>query len=211
MVRAPRMAKTLLPASFRAWTWGQTTALPMPPPTQTTVLPVGIAVALPRGAGQVVQLVADAELCPASRSSCRTSWKTRVMVPLSGFAVGDGQGDPFALIVDAQDDELAGLAALGDVFGLDLEEFRQRSELLGVDNLVPHDRLLVWSPDPDQTLHTSPVATAAQPDTKANGHSPHICKVRIPILQSKSGIAPRGAAGGPTRRKVTPHNRQRLR
>ena len=40
---------TLLPASFRACTWGQTTALPMPPPTQTTVLPVGISVGLPRG------------------------------------------------------------------------------------------------------------------------------------------------------------------
>jgi len=43
---------------------------------------------------------------------------------LGWIPVGDGQGNTFAFIVDPQDDELAGLTALGDVVGLNLEQLR---------------------------------------------------------------------------------------
>ena len=88
----------LLPAALRACTWGQTTALPMPPPTQTTVLPVGISVALPRGPAR--SWISS----PTSRSASisvvlPTTWKTRVMVPLAGLrlAMVKGMRSPSSL------------------------------------------------------------------------------------------------------------------
>ncbi len=82
---------TLLPASLSAWTWGQTTALPMPPPTQTTVLPTGISVALPSGPARS-WISSPTSSAPSISVDLPTSWKTRVMVPFSGLRLAMVRG-----------------------------------------------------------------------------------------------------------------------
>ena len=55
-------------------------------------------------------------------------WTTMVMSPRSAFGVGDRDRDPLAVLVDAEDHELAGVALAGDAGGLDPEQSDVRGE-----------------------------------------------------------------------------------
>ena len=62
--------------------------------------------------------------------------------PAFGIAVGNGQRDAFAVLAHAEDHELAGLTALGDMCDLDLEEHGLGGQFAGRDDLVTHGLLL---------------------------------------------------------------------
>ncbi len=58
--------------------------------------------------------------------------------------IGDGHGDPFRLVVQAQDDELAGLRFSGDGGGIYLYQLDRQRQVLLFNNLV-HDGLCLLS------------------------------------------------------------------
>ncbi len=83
LVRAPMMQITLLPASFNARVMGCNTAIPVPPPTQTTLPTFSTWVGLPRGP------MTSWYPSPTCRVLNRavdlpTTWYITVMVPFSG-------------------------------------------------------------------------------------------------------------------------------
>ena len=71
-----------------------------------------------------------------------TSMKTTVTVPACAVEIGDGEGDPLALLVDPEDDELSGLGLPGDYWGRHLEEVDPRGEILSEGNLDTLAQLL---------------------------------------------------------------------
>ena len=87
---------------------------------------------LAQGAGQVVDLVAHVQ--PAEHFGRLADFlENQRDGALFRIAVGDGQGNAFALVIDPQDDELTGFATFGNVVGFDLEElgFAADVELIG--------------------------------------------------------------------------------
>ena len=117
---APRMLMTRLPACFRAVAMGRSGALPIPPPTQTTVPNRSIWVGVPSGPAMF------AISSPSFRSASAavvlpTRCQISSIVPGLGIGPRNGQRDALGTIaINTENDELAGLAGPGDQRRFDL-------------------------------------------------------------------------------------------
>ena len=131
----PMTAWTSAPQSWNFFSTGYAMAQPTPPPTTQTFFLPSVSVALPRG----------------PTKSCRQSPSFRWLQLLRGGAHGldddgdgallrvivvDGDGDPLAVLIHAQDDELARLGLLGDQGCLDLVQGNG-----GTERLFSHDTI----------------------------------------------------------------------